>query len=92
MTWYVRIEESCAVVREPVAEPMAWKAALEGAKMVTSLRLSTVSTSLVSVRAPARAVRLESRAVKPGVSGMVRTLSTMCMTPLVKVMSCFVSR
>ena len=36
------MEVSCAVVREPTAEPIAAKAALEGAKIVTSLRESTV--------------------------------------------------
>lgn len=56
MTWYSRMLASWAVLRLPTAEPIAWKAALEGAKMVTSCRLSTVLARLVCMRAPTRAV------------------------------------
>lgn len=59
----------------PRPEPMAWKAAFAGAKMVTSLRLSTVSTRLVLMRAPAKELRPAAMAVSDGLSGMVRTLS-----------------
>ncbi len=34
-TWYSRMLVSWAVVRFPIADPIAWKASLEGAKIVT---------------------------------------------------------
>ncbi len=64
-----------------VAEPIAWKAAFEGAKMVTSLRLSTAGTRFTWVRAPARAVRELSTADMAGERGIVRTVSMMWITP-----------
>lgn len=77
------------MLREPVAEPMAWNAALEGAKMVTSLRSSTAEMRDVAMRAPARAVRLESMALKEGMSGTVITVSIICNTPPVNMISCY---
>jgi hypothetical protein len=52
------------VVKVPTAEPIAWKAAFDGAKMVTSFRESTVETRLVVVRAPASEVRFAATAVE----------------------------
>ena len=72
------------MVRVPTAEPMAWKAALEGAKIVTSRRESTVWTRFACVRAPVSAVRFAAAAVEASDSGMVRTVSIMCRTPPVK--------
>lgn len=63
------------------AEPMAWKAALEGAKMVMSLRESTAVRRLVFLRAPAMAVSWESTAEVEGAMGTVRTVSIMWRTP-----------
>ena len=83
-TWYSRIEVNWAVERDPTAEPIAWKAALEGAKMVTSWRESTVETRLASVSAPVRAVRFAAAAVAASDSGIVRTVSIMWRTPPVK--------
>jgi len=77
MTWYSRMEASWAVVRVPTAEPIAWKAALEGAKIVTSWRESTVETRFACVRAPVRAVRFAAAAVEASDSGIVRTVSIM---------------
>ena len=74
-TWYSRIWASCAVDREPTAEPMAWNAAFEGAKMVTSLRPSKAVTRFAVVRAPVSAVRLAALAVAESDSGRVRTVS-----------------
>lgn len=45
------------------AEPMAWKAELLGAKMVTSLSESTASTRLARVRAPATPLKPAATAV-----------------------------
>lgn len=87
MMWYSRIDDNWVVLREDVAEPMAWKAAFEGAKIVTSLRLSTAETRLVVVRAPARAVSSESMAELAGERGMVRTVSMMWITPPVNMTS-----
>lgn len=81
MTWYSRMLASCSVVKLPAAVPIAWKAALDGAKIVTSLRLSTAEMRLVWVRAPASAVRLLSTAEKERDMGTVRTVSIICMTP-----------
>jgi hypothetical protein len=87
ITWYWSIDESCVVDKLPVAEPMAWNAALEGAKMVTSLRPSTVVRRLVEARAPARAVRLLSIALNEGTWGMLITVSIMWRTPPLNVIS-----
>jgi len=65
------------MVRLGRAEPMAWNAALEGAKTVTSLRESTAPTSLAAVRAPAREVRFAATAVVLMLGGRVRTESMM---------------
>lgn len=75
------------VLEEEVAEPIAWNAAFEGAKMVTSLRESTAVTRLAFVKAPARAVSWESMADIAGDRGMVRTVSIMWITPPVNIMS-----
>ncbi len=72
------------MVRSPSAEPMAWNAALEGAKIVISRRLSTVETRLASVSAPAREVRFNDVAVSAGDGGMVRTVLMMWIVPPVK--------
>jgi hypothetical protein len=61
--------------------PISWKALLDGAKIVTSLRLSTVETRFVEVRPPARAVSWLSIAESEGERGMVRTVSRMWITP-----------
>lgn len=71
----------------PTAEPMAWNAAFEGAKMVTSWRESTVETRFACVSAPASAVRLAAVAVAASDSGMVRTVSIMWRMPPVKLRS-----
>lgn len=79
------------VLREDVAEPMAWKAALEGAKMVTSLRESTAETRFVCVKAPAKAVSWESIAEPEAERGIVKTVSMMWITPPVNMTSYFMS-
>jgi hypothetical protein len=68
----------------PTAEPIAWKAAFEGAKIVTSRRESTVETREACVRAPTREVRFAAEAVAASEAGMVRTVSIMWRTPPVK--------
>ncbi len=89
-TWYVKIDEMASVERFPLVktEPMAWKASLEGAKMVTSVSASTVSVKFVAVRAPAREVTFNEPAVSETDWGIVRTLSMIWMTPPVKLRSC----
>jgi hypothetical protein len=82
---------SCMVVKAEVAEPMAWNAAFEGAKIVTSFRELTAETRDVCVRAPVRAVSCESRAELEGERGIVRTESIMWITPPVNMTSYFVS-
>lgn len=67
--------------------PILSKASLEGAKIVTSLRESTGATREVVVRAPARDNRFESIADMDGEMGMVRTVSTMCITPPLNIIS-----
>jgi hypothetical protein len=69
------------VLRLPRPEPMAWNAEFAGAKIVTSLRLSTVSTRLALVRAPAKDVNPAAMAVSEGLSGKVRTFPIMWITP-----------
>lgn len=68
----------------PRAEPIAWKAELDGAKIVTSGRESTALTRLADVRAPAREVRFAATAVEETDWGIVRTRSMMWITPPVK--------
>ena len=75
ITWYSRILDNCARLKLPTAEPMAWKAALLGTKTVTSVKPSTAPTRLVSVRAPAAALRPASIAVAEMFNGIVRTAS-----------------
>jgi len=87
MTWYSMMIASCIVLNALAAEPIAWKAALEGAKMVISLRLSTAETRFTWVRAPARAVRELSTADIAGERGIVRTVSMMWITPLENMIS-----
>ena len=76
------------MVREDAAEPIALNASFEGAKIVTSFRLLTAEMRLVVVKAPARAVRELSTAESEGERGMVSTVSTMCITPPVNMISC----
>ena len=78
------MDVNCAVLRVPIAEPIAWNAAFEGANIVTSVRESTVSTSLAEVNAPAREVRFAATAVLESEAGMVSTVSMMWITPPVK--------
>lgn len=66
------------------AEPMAWKAELLGANIVTSLRESTVSRSSVLVKAPATPLSSAAMAVSETGCGMVKTESMMWTTPPVK--------
>lgn len=87
-TWYSRIAAKSAVEMFARAEPMRWKAALLGAKMVTSARASTAETRLVLVRAPARELRPAATAVEDAFPGIVRTLSIMWTTPPVKLTFC----
>jgi hypothetical protein len=75
------------VLNAPTAEPMAWKALFEGAKIVTSCNESRAFTSLACVRAPVRAVRFAAAAVAESDSGIVRTVSIMWITPPVKLRS-----
>ena len=79
---------SWLTLRLATAEPMAPKAALEGAKMVTSDNPLTVETKLAVVRAEARDVRPAAIAVTESEAGMVRTVSMMWITPSVNLMSC----
>jgi hypothetical protein len=74
---------SWLTLRLATAEPMAPKAALEGAKMVTSDNPLTVETKLAVVRAEARDVRPAAIAVAESEAGMVRTVSMMWITPSV---------
>lgn len=78
------MELRAAVERLLVAEPIAWKAALEGAKIVRSLRSSMAATRFAAVRAPTREVRPALIAVTLSDSGTVRTVSMMWTTPPVK--------
>jgi hypothetical protein len=78
------MDVNCSVLRFPTAEPMASKASLEGAKMVTSERELTVGTRLAAVKAPVREVRLAAAAVEESEVGMVRTVSIIWITPPVK--------
>jgi len=76
------------VLRFPRAEPIAWNAAFDGANMVTSERVSTVSTRLTADNAPAREVKFAASAVAESDAGRVRTVSMMWMTPPVKLTFC----
>ena len=73
-----------SVLAFPSAELMAEKAALEGAKMVTSSNESTVETRFAADRAPAMDVRFAANAVPEGDCGTVRTVSITWITPPVK--------
>jgi hypothetical protein len=79
---------SWLTLRLPSTEPMAPKAALEGAKMVTSDNPLTVETKLAVVRAEARDVRPAATAVAESEAGMVRTVSMTWITPPVNMMFC----
>lgn len=72
------------MVRFPSKEPIDENASFEGAKIVTSVRESTVLTRSACVRAPAREVRLRDMAVLEGDVGRVRTLEIMWIVPPVK--------
>jgi hypothetical protein len=67
--------------------PIFSNASLDGAKMVASFSPSTAVTRLVFVRPPASDVSLESMAVMDGEIGIVRTVSMMCMTPPLNIIS-----
>jgi hypothetical protein len=84
----VRILVNCSVLNVDSAEPIAWNAEFEGAKIVTSRSESTALTRLADVRAPAREVRFAATAVEETGSGIVRTRSIMWMTPPVKFRFC----
>lgn len=58
------------MLRFASAEPMDWKAALLGAKMVTSRAVSTVLVRLVALSAPAREVKLAAMAVEETFNGI----------------------
>ncbi len=70
-----------STVRFAAAGPRAAKAALVGAKMVTSFKPSTVETRFAVVKAPAREVRPAATAVLESAIGTVRTVSMTWMTP-----------
>ena len=72
------------MVRLPVAEPIAWKAALLGANTVTSMAESRASTRLAWVKAPATALKPACSAVKEMFCGRVKTWLMMWTTPPVK--------
>ncbi len=71
MTWYSRTEASCFVLKPPAAEAIAAKASLDGAKIVMSDALLSVSPRLAAVAAPRNAVRLAAKAVA-GIDGGCR--------------------
>lgn len=75
MPWYCRMLASCEVVKLGRAEPIAWNAELLGAKIVTSDKESTVSTSLARVKAPATPLKPALMAVSETLSGIVKTES-----------------
>ena len=70
-----------SVLAFPSAEPIAWNAAFDGAKIVTSFKPSTVETRSAVVRAPVREVRFAPAAVLDGDCGTVKTVSITWMTP-----------
>jgi hypothetical protein len=76
-----------SIVRFGRAEPIAWKASLLGAKMVTSERPLTASTRSAAVRAPASEVRFAAMAVVETFGGRVRTVSMTWTTPPVMLTS-----
>lgn len=78
------MEVTWSMVRFGKADPIAWKAALLGAKMVTSLRPSTVPARSAAVRAPTIDVRFAATAVVETLGGRVKTWSMMWTTPPVK--------
>ena len=69
------MEAAAEVERLAAKLAIAPKAALDGAKMVTSLAELTVLTRLVAFKAPTRAVKPAAAAVSAGLCGMVRILS-----------------
>ena len=73
LPWYSRMLASSIMVRLPVAEPIAWKAALLGANTVTSIAESRVLTRLACVKAPAAALNPACSAVKEMFCGTVKT-------------------
>lgn len=68
---------SCEVVKLGRADPIAWKAVLLGAKIVTSLSESTASTRSACFRAPAIPLNPAAIAVVETFSGTVNTVSIM---------------
>lgn len=64
-----------------------WKAALEGAKIVTSLKPSNAEPTVVWFNAPAKAVSPLSTADMEGGRGRVRTVSMIWMIPPVNMIS-----
>ncbi len=87
LPWYSRIPASCCMVKLGRAEPMAWNAALLGAKMVRSLASSMASTKFACIRAPAVSLRPASTAVMEALAGRVRTWLMIWTTPPVKFIS-----
>ena len=75
------MELKASVLAPASAEPMDWKAALDGAKIVTSRSPSTVETRSAVVRAPVRDVSSAPAAVLDGDCGTVNTVSMMWITP-----------
>lgn len=86
MTWYWRVETRVSVEAFARTEPMFWKAALLGAKIVTSLRPLTAPRSLVALRAPYAELSFALTRVSETLVGMVRTLLMMWIVPPVKLM------
>lgn len=85
------MDDNCCVVKVEAAEPMALKASLEGANMVTSASESTVVTRLADFNAPVKDVKALSTADIEGEIGRVRTVSTICNTPPLNNMSYLVA-
>lgn len=68
---------SWVIVKLGKADPIAWNAELLGAKIVTSLRESRVSTSSARVKAPAIPLKPAATAVLETFCGTVKTVSMM---------------
>jgi len=77
ITWYSKTLANCSVLRLLTVVSIAWNAALDGAKTVTSCRESTALTRLTAVKALARDVRFKEPAVLEMGMGAVRTRSIM---------------
>lgn len=86
-TWYVRVFTRVSIEALLRTEAMFAKAALAGAKMVTSLRPLTAPSRPVAFKAPYAAVSLASTRVSETFVGMVRSLLMTWMVPPEKLMS-----